>query len=345
MAGPALRAAAEQWFTRLWWQPRPGVAARLMQPLSALYGALARRARRAPEALPVPVVVVGNVVVGGAGKTPTVIALVNALRAAGWRPGVVSRGHGRASDGVQAVSPGDSPSTSGDEPLLIRRRTGVPVWVGRARVQAARALLQAHPAVNVIVSDDGLQHRALPRQAEVVVFDERGIGNGLLLPAGPLREPLPRPGPAAWPAQRWVLYNAPHATTALPGALAQRAPGAVTTLADWQRGTTTAPALPLSAFRGRPLLAAAGIAAPERFFAMLESAGLRLQRLPLPDHFDYTHLPWPPGTPEVMVTEKDAVKIAPSRVGATKVWVVALDFRLPPDIVQAVLQRLGPPPP
>lgn len=339
MGAAPFRAALEARLARSWWRARPDLLAWLLWPLTGVYRLLARLARRAPEALPVPVVVVGNLVVGGAGKTPTVIALVSELRRHGWRPGVVSRGHGRAATGVSEVRADDRPEDSGDEPLLIRRRTGVPVWVGRERVAAARALLQAQPAVNLIVSDDGLQHGALPRQVELVVFDERGVGNGWVLPAGPLRQPLRLP----WPPRRLALYNATCATTAAPGPTVRRGPGPVQALAAWHRGSLEG-ALDLSAFRGRRVRAVAGIAAPERFFSMLESAGLAVDRQPLPDHHAYTHLPWPPGTPEVLLTEKDAVKIDPERIGTTAVWVVALDFELPTELVRAVLDRLGPPP-
>lgn len=339
MGAAPFRAALEARLARSWWRPRPDLLARLLWPLTGVYRLLARLARRAPESLPVPVVVVGNLVVGGAGKTPTVIALVAALQRRGWRPGVVSRGHGRTGPDLHEVSTDDPPGNSGDEPLLIRRRSGVPVWVGRRRVAAARALLQAHPAVNLIVSDDGLQHGALPRRVEVVVFDERGTGNGLVLPAGPLREPLHLP----WPPQRLALYNAERATTAACGPIVRRGPGPVQALAAWHQGRPqSGPAL--ATFRGRRVRAVAGIAAPERFFSMLEAAGLQIERQPLPDHHDYVRLPWPPDTAEVLLTEKDAVKVDPARTGTTAVWVVALDFALPTDFVQAVLDRLGPPP-
>ncbi|MFO1270133.1 MAG: tetraacyldisaccharide 4'-kinase [Rubrivivax sp.] len=339
MAGGA-RARLEPLLARHWWRREASWLSRGLAPLAALYGALAARAaRREPETLPVPIVVVGNLVVGGAGKTPTVIALVQALAAAGWRPGIVSRGHGRAGEGVHAVQPGDGAATAGDEPLLLRRRTARPVWVGRDRVAAVRALLAAHPDVDVVVSDDGLQHARLPRRLEIVVFDERGAGNGRLLPAGPLREPMP----AAWPPERLVLYNAPAPSTAVPGALARRAPGPVLPLRAWLGGDASA-AQPLSALRGHRLLAAAGIASPERFFAMLEAAGLSIERLPLPDHHAYATLPWPAATPEVVLTEKDAVKLDPGLLGTTKAWVVGLDFALPADFINAVLRRLGPAP-
>ena len=343
-AGAPLRARLEAWLQRHWWRSSVSLPMQLLRPLSWLLGmllALRRATRGAPAALPVPVVVVGNLIVGGAGKTPTVLAVVQALQAAGWRPGIVSRGHGRSADGVHAVQQGSTAAAVGDEPLLLCRRSGVPVWVGRRRADAARALLAAEPAVDVIVSDDGLQHHALPRAVELIVFDERGAGNGLLLPAGPLREPLP----AALQPQQLLLYNAARPSTALPGALAARRLGSAVPLADWHAGRATG-ATALAALRGRPLLAAAGIAAPQRFFAMLEAAGLQLQPPPLalPDHHDFASLPWPAGTPDVVVTEKDATKLLPARAGTSRIWVVGLDFALPDDVLQPLLRRLGPPP-
>lgn len=324
------------------WQPQPTWLARLLLPLAGLYALLAALHRawgrlRGPAPLLVPVLVVGNVVVGGTGKTPVVIAAVQALQAAGRRPGVISRGHGRRSTELREVTQASAADQVGDEPLLVRRRTGVPVWVGRERVAAARALCEAHPEVDVLVSDDGLQHRALPRAVEWIVFDARGIGNGLRLPAGPLREALP-PRPA--PATR-VVYNAAKPSTRLPGTtLASRMERAVE-LAHWWGGPSTGgAAVPLAALRGRRLLAVAGIGDPERFFARLEQAGLDIERCPQPDHAHYGALPWAPGTAEVVTTEKDAVKLDPLRVGATRVWVVPLDLVLPADLIRDLLQRL-----
>lgn len=332
-------ARAEALLARHWWRPRLTPLTAALLPLSWLYGALARRAkaRARPRRAPRPLVVVGNLVAGGAGKTPTVIALVQALQRAGRRPGVISRGHGRRDDGVHAVEATDAPADAGDEPLLIRRRTGVPVFVGRDRVAAAETLCAAHPQVDVLVADDGLQHHALARDAELVVFDERGTGNGRLLPAGPLREAMPTP----WPAQRLVLYNASAPSTPAAGVLATRRLGDALPLADWHAGRAAA-AQPLAVLRGRLLVAAAGIASPERFFGMLEAAGLTIRRLPLPDHHAFDTLPWPAGSADVVVTEKDAVKLDPSRTGTTRVWVVALDFALPDDLVAALLRRLEP---
>lgn len=325
------------WLQRHWWRAQVSLPMQLLRPLSWLYAALAGLAKQPVQALPVPVVVVGNLIVGGAGKTPTVLAVVQALQQAGWRPGIVSRGHGRSGDGVQAVQADSAAAMVGDEPLLLRRRSGVPVWVGRRRVEAARALLAAHPGVDVIVSDDGLQHHALPRVVEILVFDERGIGNGLLLPAGPLREALPH----TLAPRQLLLYNAGRPSTLLPGALARRHLAQAVPLADWMAGNAQA-AVPLARLRGRPLLAAAGIAAPERFFSMLVAAGLQVERLPLPDHHPYTTLPWPAGTADVLVTEKDAVKL--KTAGGPRIWVVGLDFVLPPEFTQDLLRRLGQPP-
>ena len=336
LSGLAARAAIT--LQTHWWSARPTGLARTLRPLSWLYGGLAalQRAQAAEPSAPVPVIVVGNLVVGGAGKTPTVIALVQALQAAGHRPGVLSRGYGRQGSTVIEVRQGLDAVAVGDEPLLIYRRTGVPVWVGADRVATARALCAAHPEVDVLVSDDGLQHHALARVAEVVVFDDRGAGNGMVLPAGPLRQPMParlRPG-------AFVLYTGTRASTPLPGALAARALGRAWPLAAWWRGDAPA-ARPIDEFLGRTVLAAAGLAAPEKFFAMLEAVGLTLQRLPVPDHASFDALPWPAAaTWDVLVTEKDAVKLQPGRPGNERVWVVPLDFALPAELVRALIARL-----
>ena len=220
------------WLTR-------GALAYALLPLALLFLAVTAVRRRLyrigwlrTHHVSAAVVVVGNLVAGGAGKTPTVIAIVAALRRHGYTPGIVSRGYGVAIEGVLDVTP-DLPATRcGDEPLLLHLRTGAPVVVGRDRVAAARHLLRQHPAVDVIVSDDGLQHLALARNVQVIVFDERGAGNGWLLPAGPLREPLPR----SLPPRSLVLYNAPVVSTPLPGALARRSLAGVVALADWWHG-------------------------------------------------------------------------------------------------------------
>ena len=218
------------------WASRPGPVAWLLVPLAWLYGLLVRMHRlgwrlRGATRAPVPLVVVGNLVAGGAGKTPVVIALAQALRARGWHPGVVSRGHGRDAGITRAVNASDDARDVGDEPLLISRRTGLPVWVGRRRVDAARALCTAHPEVDVLIADDGLQHRALAPDAALVVFDSRGEGNGLLLPAGPLREPVPAQLPPHWE----VLYTTDRASTHLSGTHATPRATDALPLAAWWR--------------------------------------------------------------------------------------------------------------
>ncbi len=329
---------------RRWWSPRLGPVTAALLPLSALYAALAawqarRQTARAWRA-PCPVLVVGNLVVGGAGKTPTVIALVRALQAAGHRPGVVSRGYGRRAGGIVDVQPDTDGRVCGDEPLLIRRATGAPVVVATRRVDAARHLLAGHPQVDLLIADDGLQHRALARDAEVWVFDERGVGNGALLPAGPLREVLP----AHLPDHALVLYNAPAPSTPLPGPCARRRLAGAVALADWHAGKPMQPEL-LSQLRGRRLVAIAGIAAPQRFFRMLVEAGLDIDPTPLPDHAAFDAVPWPIGAADVVCTEKDAVKLDLRTIGETRVWVVGLDFELPSELISALCQRLAPPEP
>ena len=322
------------------WQARGALSTALL-PVSWGFAAAAAARRqlfvrgvRERSRLPVPVVVVGNVLVGGAGKTPTVIAIVALLKHHGRTPGIVSRGYGRSGDDVVVVDPAADADRVGDEPLLLRRRTTVPVAVGADRVAAARALLRAHPEVDVIVSDDGLQHLALERDVEVLVLDERGVGNGRLLPAGPLRERIPE----ALGSHQLVVYNADAATTPLPGHVARRQIAGVAPLAGWWRGEPPDRAA-LASLRGRTIVAVAGIARPERFFAMLRASGLDIVELPLADHADFAALPWPAGTADVVVTEKDAVKLPPERALGARVWVARLDF-VPDAAFEAALLAL-----
>lgn len=340
-------AAWSQALQRSWARPRPDALARALQPLSWLYRGLVALRRAGyriglwpTHAAPVPVLVVGNLVAGGAGKTPTVIALLPRLRALGFTPGVVSRGHGRAADAPSPLAVDrDTPAAlAGDEPLLIHLRTGAPVAVGQDRVAAAHALCRAHPTVDLLVTDDGLQHLRLARQAQVLVFDDRGLGNGLLLPAGPLREPAG----TAPPPQSLVLYTHGRASTAWPGCVGHRRLQPAQPLADWWAGRphpASAQADPLAALRGRRVLAAAGLARPERFFEMLRAQGLDLDTLPLPDHARLAPPPWPAGTPDVVLTEKDAVKLRPEAAGGSRVWVVGLDFA-PEPAFDLALRRL-----
>ena len=347
-AGPGHRLG--RWVQAQWAGPSPSAGAQLLRPLSwlyrglsALHAGLYRSGLRPVQRAPVPVLVVGNLVAGGAGKTPAVIALVGLLRQMGFTPGVISRGHGRQGSAVQAVLQGSPAREVGDEPLLIHLRTGVPVVVGADRAAAARQLCAAHPDVNLLLADDGLQHHRLHHDRVLLMFDERGAGNGLHLPAGPLRQPLP----ATLPADTLVLYNAAAPSTALPGFLAQRRLAGVLPLADWWAGHRPASDGGWSALRScqstsGQLLAAAGLARPEPFFGMLEAAGLRIDRLALADHHPLHPLPWPAEAPDVIVTEKDAVKLHPGSTGRTRVWVAPLDFQPEPAFAQALRTLCAP---
>jgi tetraacyldisaccharide 4'-kinase len=308
---------------------RRGPLAGLLWPLSLVYraasvlhGRLLASGQQAIERLPVPVIVVGNVIAGGAGKTPVVLALLQHLRRRRLRAGVVSRGYGRSSQDCREVRPQDNPAFTGDEPLLLRRNGGLPVFVARKRVHAARALLAAYPGTQVIVSDDGLQHHALARDIEICVFDRRGIGNGLLLPAGPLREPWPRPVDL-------VLRDAD--TPGIEGHVLRRTLATEAVRGDGARRR-------LSDLRGTPLVALAGIAAPDAFFDMLRAAGLTLTATyGLPDHHDFVHLPAAIRPDACLVcTEKDAVKLWDLRPDA---WAVPLQVEIPPAFWEA-LDRL-----
>lgn len=333
----------------------------LWRPASALFSLIAGARRRLYGAgllhaghPGVPVVVVGNRIVGGAGKTPVTIAIVEALSAQGWQPAVVSRGYGARVRGVRPVDPRGGAieaAAVGDEPLLIARRTGVPVLVGRDRLAAAQAVRAAHPATDVIVCDDGAQHLRLARDLDVLVFDERGAGNGALLSAGPLREPLD--APAAAPACL-VLYNAPAPSTPLPGHVAGRSLAAPVSLQAWWAGEP-ADAEGWATLQGRSIRAVAGIAHPARFFEALRAQGFAVQPIALRDHDDFASLPWPPadaGDPaaprDLIVTEKDAVKLDPARLArerpGDRVWVAPMRLALPAAFLDAMAQVLGPRP-
>ena len=320
---------------------RRGPVAWLLWPLSLLFGIVARLRRAFYRAgllssarLPVPVIVVGNIFIGGTGKTPFVIWLLQALRAAGFRPGVVSRGHGAQADASQADIPrvveGDAKAADvGDEPLLIAQHGESPVVVGRRRADAGRLLLERFPDVNVIVSDDGLQHYALQRDIEIVLSDARGNGNGWLLPAGPLREPASRARDFS------VVNSAPAQASAWRMDLA---PGLVTRL-DGQ-GETTLAAL---AERGARMAAAAGIGNPERFFAMLRSAGLRFESMPLPDHFDFAGFSFADVDADViLITEKDAVKCrhVPALAQDARLMVVPVAAQLDAALAATIVEKL-----
>lgn len=262
---------------------RAGVAAR-----RGLY----RAGVLAADRLPVPVVVVGNLVAGGAGKTPLTLWLAAALARRGYVPGIVSRGYGGTEPGPAEVPPGGDYRRYGDEPLLLAETSGVPVWIGRRRARAARALLAAHPERDLILCDDGLQHYALARDVEIAVTDARGHGNGFMLPSGPLREPASR------------RVDALVANGAGPGYAMHLDP------AGFHRvGGGATEAVDVAALAALRLHAVAGIGHPERFFATLRGLGLAFRPHAFPDHHAFTPRDLDfPDCDAVVMTEKDAVK-------------------------------------
>lgn len=290
-----------RWLETRWYSNAP--APLMLQPFAALFGAVAARRRvhqqHAASPLELPVIVVGNLSVGGTGKTPFVIWLVQRLRDWGFSPGVIARGYGgRAPHYPFLVRAGSRPAESGDEPLLIAQRTGVPVMVDPDRVAAARALI-ARNEVNVLISDDGLQHYRLARDLEICVVDgARGFGNGALLPAGPLREPVARL--AEIPL---VVVNGGGPVLSHPGHVdMQLRAGLALPLA-------TGEPLRLDQLRGQRVHAVAGIGNPQRFFAALRERGIEPLEHPFPDHYSYAaaDLYFDDALP-VLMTEKDAIK-------------------------------------
>ena len=309
-----------------------GPLAWMLRPIAALYGLLVvlrwsayRRNWLKTTLFPVPVLVVGNVIAGGAGKTPLVISLVKHFQDRGLKVGVVSRGYGRTGDACLEVLPTTPVSTSGDEPALIKIATDAAVFVAHQRVHAVRRLLDAYPQTALVICDDGLQHYALHRDIEIAVFDDRGVGNGWLLPAGPLREP--------WPSRRkhgidLVLHTGSNPAFDGFTSTRQLAPYAFA-----RDGSKT----PLEDLKGQRLIALAGIANPSAFFSMLRSQGLELQKtIALPDHYDFKA--W---TMEffatdcvnhtVLCTEKDAVKLFSTESPATQI-VLAVPLQFTPEL-------------
>ena len=314
------------------WTQR-GLLAWVLWPLSLLYwllitlrAGLFRIGLLTCQRVAVPVVMVGNVVAGGAGKTPVVIALTEHLQRRGIRVGVISRGYGRSTPGCLEVTDQRPAQEVGDEPALIHRRTGAPMFVAEQRARAAQALLARHPDTQIILSDDGLQHLALHRDLEIGVFDDRGVGNRFLLPAGPLREPWPR---------RLDLVLRTGTEPAFEGFRTRRtlASHAVT-----QHGTHIA-LNELASAEKTPLLALAAIAQPEAFFTMLRDQGLTLvNTLALPDHYDFKSFsPNDYKGYRLICTEKDAVKLWPLCPDALAVPLISV---LPDDFWAAFDSRI-----
>ena len=340
-----MASSLESTLTRAWL--RRGPLALALWPLSLLFRALAALRRLLFRAgvlqsrrLPVPVIVVGNIFIGGTGKTPLTIWLVEQLRAAGLRPGVISRGHGGDADGgPREVLAGSSAREVGDEPLLIAARTGCPVVVGRRRAEAGRHLLARHPAVDVLVTDDGLQHYALQRDVELVLFDGRGIGNGWTLPAGPLREPPSR-------RRDFTVVNTPELTPALARAVGGRpyrmqlSGEYAAPLRDAQQRVSLSSLATTMA--GKRIVAAAGIGNPGRFFTMLKAAGLAVQELPLPDHHDFLDDPFRGLDADlILITEKDAVKCRQLEHlnNDPRLWVVPVTAQLDAVLAAQIVEK------
>lgn len=320
------------------WQQRHWLAC-LLWPWSLLFW-LIQALRRALYAagviktvvLPVPVIVVGNIFIGGTGKTPLVIWLVHQLRALGFVPGVISRGYGNNTDAVMEVTQQMLPQQAGDEPLLIAKKTSVPIMVGRNRVAAAQALLSAHPQVNVIVSDDGLQHYALGRTIEIQLSDMRGHGNGWLLPAGPLREPVSRK------SDFYVINGAQMVTKNYFGMQFNCAHAEQLTNRNQHLSFTELAAK-------KNIAAMAGIGNPQRFFDMLRAKGLTLGLTQaLPDHFDFSYNPFESITADIiLITEKDAVKCATSTGAISqdqRLWVVPVEATLDSALIENIVEKL-----
>jgi len=303
---------------------------RLLLPLAWLFCAVAtlrriayRRGWARAEHVGVPVVVVGNITVGGSGKTPIVVWLVEYLRTQGRRVGVVSRGYGGAAQTwPQAVDADSDPREVGDEPVLIARRTGAPVAVGPDRVAAARFLL-AHHALDVIVSDDGMQHYRLARDVEIAVVDgRRGLGNGRCLPAGPLRE-----RPARLHSVDIILTNGGTQADAV-----RLEGGELVNLKTGQRK-------PVAQLVGQRVHGVAAIGHPGRFFTALAAAGLETVEHPFPDHYAFAadDLTFAEPLPVIM-TEKDAVKCR--AFAGDDHWYLPVDARVPEAAGRRILQLI-----
>jgi tetraacyldisaccharide 4'-kinase len=328
----SLRHPLESMLMRGW--SHRGWLAWLLLPLAGLYRLLSWMHRcwfawglGTVEQAPVPLIVVGNVVVGGVGKTPVVMALVEHCQQRGWSVGVVSRGYGRNQDTAQLVTADMTAEAVGDEPLLLARRCNVPVAVAKERMEAVRLLMQSHPGTQVIVSDDGLQHHAMRHDVALCVFDDRGVGNGWPLPAGPLREAWPR---TPWPGSVQFVLN----TGSNPSIEGHH----VTRYLAAQAFNARGDACPLSHWAHQPVSALAGIAHPDRFFAMLDKHGLVLsQRTALSDHASLPELVSAlqqlPSGHDVLCTEKDAVKLWPAH---PDVWAVPLVTELPPSLLKQI---------
>ena len=303
-------------------------------PVSLLFRLLAALRRLAYRGgvlrvatLPVAVVVVGNIVVGGTGKTPLVLWLAALLQRHGWKPGILSRGYGGSAAAPMAVSAASAASEVGDEPLLLARASACPVWIGRDRARAAAALLAQHPQCDLLILDDGLQHYGLARDIEIAVEDARGVGNGFMLPAGPLREPASRRVDA------WIANSVPPGRHGPCYRMDLRGDSFIRLDAARAR-------VPAAAFAGKKLHAVAGIGDPQRFFDHLRRLGLSPVNHAFADHHAYTAKELDFGDCDaLLMTEKDAVKC---EAFARDHWyALQVEAELAPAFAEFILAKLN----
>ena len=343
------------------WERR-GPTALVLWPLSWIYGLFLRIRKLIHDLgfinhhpVPVPIIIVGNIRVGGTGKTPIVIALAQQLSQLGWRPGIISRGYGSTQTSPTQVRSDSDPVQVGDEPVLIAKRTDdqFPIWVFPKRQQSIAALLKHSPDVNVIISDDGLQHSGLPRwpareggrDIEFVVRDGRGEGNGFLLPAGPLREPADRGRDATLFTESVNNHKSGLLDEYFVGRRAFTLQGTLGTPYQLINSANTQTFTQISEqFLPAQITAVAALGNPKRFFNALQKQGIAGKSISLPDHASYT--------PEffngieaqcILITEKDAVKCA--SINDERIWVVPMSLNLPDNLVdwvQSILQRPDP---
>jgi tetraacyldisaccharide 4'-kinase len=321
------------WYRLSWLSIALLPAAAVFRTFSALRRAAYRTGVFRSERQQVPVVVIGNITAGGTGKTPLVIWLCAFLREHGFHPGVVSRGYG-GEGRIRNVPADANPAAVGDEPALLARRTGCPVWIGHDRTAAARALLSAHPECNVIISDDGLQHYSMRRDIEVAVVDaSRGLGNGLPIPSGPLREPASR----LQEVDAVVLHGASAAPPDSPHTFAMTLDGSA-----FRNLLNPAFVHDAAEFQGKRVHALAGIGNPARFFQHLQRLGLGFTAHPFPDHHAFSASDLDFANAEAIVmTEKDAIKCQP--FARENMWVLAVNARIEPGFGQLILDKLKTP--
>jgi tetraacyldisaccharide 4'-kinase len=329
------------WLERYWYRSTPlGIVLYLPSLLFRLAVALRRSLYRAgvfgAVKLPVSVVVIGNITVGGTGKTPLVLWLANFLRERGLRPGIISRGYGGRAAAPQCVTAASDPATCGDEPLLLAQRSGVPVWTGTDRAAAARALLRANPECDVIISDDGLQHYRLARDIEVAVVDgARGVGNGLMLPAGPLREP-----PSRLATVDAIIINASQSAAVGMRTKAPAAFAMALQSRDFHNLLNPDHRAAPELFQNRRVHAVAGIGNPQRFFEYLQRLGITFTAHPFPDHHAFRAPDLEFADADfVVMTEKDAVKC--HSFATEKHWVLRVDAEIDPAFGELIMKKLG----